>query len=92
MPLDAPLSLMIVSLFFSLPISMAVRSPFLDDIILNREKVQCTLNGASAGFTFFQEMPASAIDNALTPVQKAFFAFRFRMSRTTQIALHCLCP
>ena len=28
-----------------------------------------TLNGASVGFTFFQEMPASAIDDALTPIQ-----------------------
>ena len=38
-PLDASLSQimgnMIVSLFFSLPISMAMRSPLLNDIILN---------------------------------------------------------
>ena len=83
MPFDASLSQiicnMIVSLFFSLPISMAMRSSLLNDKILNREKVQCTLNGASAGFTFFQEMPASSIDDALTPVQKAFFALRFRI-------------
>ena len=83
MSLDASLSQimgnMIVSLFFSFPTSMAMRSYLLNDISLNREKVQCTLNGASAGFTFFQEMPASAIDDALTPVQKAFFALRFRI-------------
>ena len=73
------MSNMIGSLFFSLPISMAMTSSLLNDIILNRKKVQCTLNGASAGFTFLQEMPASAIDDALTPVQKAFFALRFRI-------------
>ena len=97
MPLDASFSQimgnMMVSLFFSLPISMAMRSSLLDDIILNREKVQCTLNGASAGFTFFQEMPASEIDDALTPIQKAFFALRFwNLSRTIPIALHCPYP
>ena len=56
-PLDASLSQimgnMIVSLFFCLPISMAMRSSLLNNIILNRKKVQCTLNGASTGFTFF---------------------------------------
>ena len=56
-------------LFCSFPISVAMRSSLLNDIILNREKVQCTVNGASVGFTFFQEMPAGAIDDALTPVQ-----------------------
>ena len=56
MPPDASISQimgnMIVSLFFNLSISMAMRSSLLNDIILNREKVQCTLTGASAGFTF----------------------------------------
>ena len=33
----------------------------------------------SAGFTFFQVIPASAIDDALTPVQQAFFALRIRI-------------
>ena len=37
------------------------------------------MNDASIGFTFFQEMPAGAIDNALTPIQWAFFALRFRV-------------
>ena len=72
-PLEASFSQlmgnMIVSLFCSFPISMAMKSSLLNDIILNREKVQCTLNGASVGFTFFQEMPAGAIDDALTPLQ-----------------------
>ena len=57
---------------------MAMRSPFLNDIILNWEKVQCTLNVASAGFTLFQEVPASAVDDALILVKKAFFALHFR--------------
>ena len=61
MPLHASLSQIMgsfkVSLFFGLPISMATKSSFLNDIILNRKKFQCTLNGAYAGFTFFQEMP-----------------------------------
>ena len=46
-----------------------MRSAVLNDIIWNCEKVQCTLNGSSVGFTFFQEMPASAIDDALAPIQ-----------------------
>ena len=58
LPLDASLSQImvnvIVSLFFGLPISMAMRSPFLDHVIRNWEKVQCLFNGASAGCTFSQ--------------------------------------
>ena len=73
MTLDASLSHimgnMTISLFWSFPISMAMRSSLLNDIILNWEKVQCTLNGTSVGFTFFQEMSSGAIDDALTPVQ-----------------------
>ena len=82
-PLDASLSQitsnMTVSLFISLPISMAMRSSLLNDIILNREEVQCTLNGASTGFTF--------LDYALTPVQQSLFALRFRicLERLTQL-------
>ena len=37
------------------------------------------MNGASVGFTFFQEMPAGAIDDALTPIQQALFALRLRV-------------
>ena len=66
-------------LYITFPISMAMRSSLLNDIILNWEKVQCTLNGASTGFTFFQEVPASATDDALTPAQQALFALRFRI-------------
>ena len=82
-PLDASTSQimgnMTVSLIFSFPISMAMRPSLLNDIIFELREVQCTLNGASAGFTFFQEMPASAIEDALTPIQQALFALRFRV-------------
>ena len=35
------------------------------------------MKDTSAGFIFFQEMPASAINDALIPVKKAFFALHF---------------
>ena len=80
--LDASLSQimgnMMVFSFFSLPISVAMRSLLLNDIILNSKKVQCPLKDASAGFTFFQEVPVSAINDALVPLKKAFFALHFR--------------
>ena len=56
---------------------MALRSPFHNDIVRKWEKVQCPLNGASAGFTFFQEMPTSAVNDDMIPVKKAFFALHF---------------
>ena len=55
---------MIIYLCCSCPISVAMKSSLLNDIIWNSEKVQCTLNGAAVGFTFFQEMLAGAIDDA----------------------------
>ena len=64
-PLDVSLSQtmgnMMVSLFFDLLISMAMRSSLLNDMILNREKVQCI-------FTFCQVMPACATNDAFAPV------------------------
>ena len=54
-----------------------MRSSLLNDTFSNWEKVQCKLNGASVGFTFFQEMPASAIDNAFAQIWEAYFALRF---------------
>ena len=82
-PLDAPLSQimgnLMISLIFSLPISIAMRSSLLNDIIFHREKIQCTLKDTSVGFTFFQEMPASAINDALTPRRWALFALRLRV-------------
>ena len=70
--LDASLfqimGLMIFFLLWSFPISVAMRSSLLNHVVWNREKVQCILDDASVGCTFFQEMPASAIDNAFTPI------------------------
>ena len=45
----------------------------------NWKKVQWKFNETSIGHNFFQEMPASAIDDAFIPVCKAFFALRFRV-------------
>ena len=71
-PLDTSLSQImgnkLFSLFCSFPTSVAMRSSLLNDMILNWEKVQCFLDDASIGFTFFQEMPACAIDDAFAPV------------------------
>ena len=72
-PLDASLfqimGNMIFSLFLSFPISVAMRSSLLNHMVRNWEKVQCILNDASVGCSFFQEMPTSAIDDALIPIQ-----------------------
>ena len=70
------MGLMILFLFWSFPISVATRSSHVNHVVWNWEKVQCILGDASIGFTFFQEMPASAIDTAFTPVRQAFFALR----------------
>ena len=67
-------ALIMLSLFLSLPKLMAMNSSLLNDIILNWAKVQCTMNGVSTGFTFFQESPANARNDALHPVKKAFIA------------------
>ena len=73
----------VLLLLFSLLITMAVRSPFLNDIVRDWEKIQCPSEDTSAGLVLSQEMPASAVDDALTliPVKKAFFALHFK---------HCL--
>ena len=46
------------------PISVAMEPSLRDHIILNLVKVQCTLSGASTGFTFFQNMPANTLHDA----------------------------
>ena len=73
MPLDASLfqivGLMVFFLFVSLPKTMAMRSSLHNDIVRDREKIHCVLDDASVGCTFFQEMPACAIDNAFAPVR-----------------------
>ena len=70
----------VLLLFLSLPITMAMRSPFLNDIVRElREDIQCPSEDTSAGLILSQEMPASAVDDALIPIKKAFFALRFRI-------------
>ena len=55
------------------------KSSLLDYVLWNWKKVQCVINDASVGCTFFQEMPACAIDDAFTPEWYAFFALRLRV-------------
>ena len=69
---------MVFFLFFSLPIAMATRSPILNDIVRDWEKIQCPSKDTSAGLILCKEMPASAVNDALIPVKKAFFALHFR--------------
>ena len=59
---------MILFLFWSFPISVAMKSSLLDYVFWNWKKVQCVYNETSIGHYFFQEMPACAIDDAFTPV------------------------
>ena len=77
----------------SFTMTIAMRSSLLNDIIWDWEKVHCTLNGPSVGFTFYQEMPAGATDDAWTSIQWALFALRFRFClEQCKTALHCPCP
>ena len=62
----------VLSLFFSLPITIAMRSPFLNDIVRDGENILSPLVKMSAGFIFSQKMPTSAVNDALMPVKKAF--------------------
>ena len=79
--LDAALSQIIgkkiFSLFFSLPIKMAMRSHLLNDIVREWETILCPSEDTSTGLILSQEMPASAVNDALIPVKTAFFALHF---------------
>ena len=68
---------MVMCLFSSLPKSVTMKYLLLNDLILSWEKIECPWKDASGGFTFFQEMSKSAIDNSLIPTKKAFWALRF---------------
>ena len=76
--LDASLSQimgnMMVFLFFTLSKPMFMRSLLLNDIIRDWEKIQLPSEDTSTGLIVSQEMPASAMNDALIPVKKAFFA------------------
>ena len=43
------------------------------------KKIQCPSKATSTGLILSQEMPVSAVNDALIPVKKAFFALRFRV-------------
>ena len=96
MLLDAPLfqimGLMIFFLFWSFPISVAMRSSLLNYVLWNSEKVQCIFNETSMGRNFFQEVPACAIDDAFTPEKIGILCTAsWGLSRTIQTALRCPC-
>ena len=69
---------MVFYLFFTLPMTIAMRSHLVNDIVRDWEKIQCPSEDTSAGLILFQEMPASAVNDALIPEKKAFFALHFR--------------
>ena len=43
----------VLSLFFSLPMTIAMRSPILNDIVRDGENIQLPSVGTSTGFTYF---------------------------------------
>ena len=49
-----------------------VGSPLLDDVVRDGKSIQSLLTKNLTGFTFNQEMPTSAIDHSLIPIEKAF--------------------
>ena len=57
---------------------MAMKSPILNNIVRDWEKIQLPSVGTSARFIISQAMPTSAVDDALIPVEKAFWALHFR--------------
>ena len=67
-------------LFRSFPKTGTMKSYLLNHVVWNWEKVRCFLDDASVRCTFFQEVPACSMDDAFTPVWKAFFALRLGIS------------
>ena len=61
-------------LCISFAVPSTTRSPLLDDVVLDWESIQSPLVKKLAGFTFFEEMSTSALDNSLIPIKKAFWA------------------
>ena len=68
----------VLLLCFSFTVRTTTRSLLLDDIVRDWESIQSPLVKMSAGFTFSQEMSTSAINYALIPIKKAFFALHLR--------------
>ena len=79
-------------LCFSSAVPSTSRSLILDNVVLDWESVQSPLIKMLTGFTFFQEMSTSAIDNSLIPIKKGILSIAvlelFRIARTTP---HCPC-
>ena len=69
---------MVFNLFFSLPTTIAMRSAFLNNIVRDWEKIQSPSEYISAGLILSQEMPTSAVNDALIQGKKAFWALHFR--------------
>ena len=65
-------------LFFSLPMTIVMRWLLLNDTVRDWEKIQFPSEDTSAGLILSQEMPTRAVDDALIPVKKAFWALHFR--------------
>ena len=47
----------VLSLFFSLPITLTIRSSLINDILRDKQKVQYSFVGTSAGLILSQDMP-----------------------------------
>ena len=62
----------VLSLFCSLTKTIAMKSPFLNDIVRDEENIQLPSVDTSARLIFSQEMPTSAVNDALIPLMKAF--------------------
>ena len=62
----------VLSLFFSLPMTIAMRSHLLNDIVREGENVQLPSVDTAAGFILSKVMSTSAVNGALIPVKKAY--------------------
>ena len=61
-----------------LPVTVPVRSSFLDVLIGNREEIESVLDESLVLFrSILQEVPACAEDDADVPVRQAYFALCF---------------
>ena len=79
----------IFSVSWKFPTSLAVRSSLLDDVIWNCKKVQCVFNETSICHCFFEEMPACAINDALTSMIGMLCTAVWGPSQAIQTVLHC---
>ena len=64
-------------LCFGFNVPSTSTSPLGNNVVLHWESIQSPWVKILAGFTFFQEMSTSAIDNSLIPIKKAFWALHF---------------